>query len=129
MELNIQIGFKGKKKLVVATENTAIHYGSGLVEVFATPAMIALMEATALESIEQYLPEGFTTVGTEVCVKHMHASDVGSVLLCESRLNEINGRKLVFEVSVWDEELLVGHGTHTRFVVDKQKFIAQFNRT
>lgn len=129
MELNIQIGFKGKKKLVVATENTAIHYGSGLVEVFATPAMIALMETTALESIEQYLPEGFTTVGTEVCVKHIHASDVGSVLLCESRLNEINGRKLVFEVSVWDEELLVGHGTHTRFVVDKQKFIAQFNRT
>jgi predicted thioesterase len=129
MDLNLQIGLKGKKNIVVSIENTAIHYGSGLVEVFATPAMIALMETTALESIEHHLPDGFTTVGTEVCVKHIHASDVGSALHCESRLNEINGRKLVFEVSVWDEELLVGHGTHTRFVVDKQKFIAKFNRT
>lgn len=123
MDFSLHAGLKGSKNFVVTSDSTAIKYGSGLVEVFATPAMVALMETTALESVEAMLQEGYTTVGTEICIKHLRASSVGTGLFCESRLTEINGRKLVFEVSVWDDVILVGHGMHTRFVVEKNNFI------
>ncbi|PKP47913.1 MAG: thioesterase [Bacteroidetes bacterium HGW-Bacteroidetes-1] len=125
MDSKIPMGLKGEQHLCVAEENTAINFGSGLVDVFATPAMVALMEMTALKSIHEYLPEQMTSVGTEVNIKHLKASPIGRQLRCESKVQEISGRKITFEVSVWDEELLVGHGTHTRYIVDKEKFLSK----
>lgn len=87
--------------------------------------MIALMEQTSLQSIAWLLPHDKTSVGTEVCVKHLRATPVGHKLRCESRVAEVQGRKVIFNVSVWDDQILVGHGSHTRMVVDKDKFIAQ----
>ncbi len=124
MESTISKGIRGEQHQVVTPASTALQYGSGMVDVFATPAMIALMELTALKSIAWLLPEGSTSVGTEVCIKHLRATPVGKTLRCESRVVEVQGRKVVFEVSVWDDQLLVGHGTHTRFVVETAKFMA-----
>ncbi len=125
METTITKGIKGEHHLMVTDENTATRYGSGHVDVFATPAMIALMEQTSLQSIAWLLPHDKTSVGTEVCVKHLRATPVGHKLRCESRVTEVQGRKVVFEVSVWDDQILVGHGSHTRMVVGKDKFMAQ----
>jgi len=126
MDILIQVGTKGEQNVVVSEENTAKKYGSGLVDVFATPAMIALMEMTAMKSIADFIPEPMTTVGTEVNVKHFHATPIGKRLRCESIVKEVTGRKIVFEVSVWDEDLIVGHGLHTRYVVDTIKFMSKF---
>jgi fluoroacetyl-CoA thioesterase len=126
MNSRIVPGLKGKQEMTVTVDDTATRYGSGLVEVFATPAMVAFMESTALNSIAEFLPENATSVGTEVNVKHLRASPVGHRLRCESQVLSSSGRKIVFEVLVFDDELLVGHGTHTRFIVDKEKFLSQF---
>jgi fluoroacetyl-CoA thioesterase len=126
MEVIIPVGIKGEQQEIVREENTAKKYGSGMVEVFATPAMIALMEMTAMKSIADFVPDGYTTVGTEVNIKHLHPSPIGRKLRCESIVKEVSGRKIIFEVSVWEDEMLVGHGLHTRFVVDSIVFMAKF---
>jgi fluoroacetyl-CoA thioesterase len=123
MEFKIEPGTEGKKETVVTSEVTATAYGSGTVEVFATPAMIALMEQTAMESVAQILPHGFVTVGTEVSVKHIKATLPGRSVTCITKLIQSEGNKLVFEVVVSDQTGLIGKGTHTRYIVNKQVFI------
>ncbi|MFA5972320.1 MAG: thioesterase family protein [Lentimicrobiaceae bacterium] len=123
MELNITTGIEGRKEIAVTMEMTAVAYGSGTVEVFATPAMIALMEQTAMDSVAPLLPEEFVTVGTEVSVKHFKATLPGKVVTCFSKLIRSEGKKLVFEVIANDESGVIGTGTHTRYIVDKQMFI------
>ncbi len=123
--IHLSPGMKGMQELTVNVKDTAIQYGSGLVEVFATPAMVALMETTALRSIQDFLPENATSVGTEVGVKHLRASAIGHQLRCESTVIEVSGRKITFELTVWDDMILIGHGTHVRHIVDKEKFMSQ----
>lgn len=123
MESELTPGIEGNKQIVVTADKTAIAFGSGTVEVFATPAMIALMEQTAMESVKKFLPEGFVTVGTEVSIKHFKATLPGKMVSCSSKLIQSEGNKLVFEVSASDETGMIGKGTHTRYIVDKQIFI------
>ena len=123
MEFTIEVGTGGRKEITVTAEKTAIAYGSGTVEVFATPAMIALMEQTAMESVAGFLPESHVTVGTEVSVKHLKATLPGEKVSCSSTLILAEGKKLVFEVSASDAAGLIGKGTHTRYIVDKQAFV------
>lgn len=123
MDIQIKPNTKGRQKLIVAEKDTAMAYGSGLVPVFATPAMIALMEMTALKSIHEQLSDALTTVGFAIDMKHLKASKVGAEIICESELVEVSGRKLIFELQVWDDEILVGHGKHIRYVVEKSKFL------
>jgi fluoroacetyl-CoA thioesterase len=89
-----------------------------------TPGMIALMELTARSSVQDMLQDDYTTVGTEVNVKHLKATPVGHLLRCESKITEVSGNKLLFEVQVWDDEILVGHGTHRRVIVNLEKFMS-----
>ncbi len=124
--LNIELGILGKTEQVVLEKDTAAKYGSGLVEVFATPAMIALMEKTCLESLFEDLPEDYSTVGTKVNVSHTKATPMGMKVTCTSELIEIDRRRLVFRVEAHDEEGLIGEGTHERFIIDKAKFMAKF---
>ena len=123
MDIQIPVGIRGKEEVVVAFENTAARYGSGLVEVFATPAMVALMEKTCLNSVLPYLPEGYGTVGVKVDIVHSKATPVGMKVVCESTLLEVDRRRLVFELAARDEKGEIGKGRHERFVIDTQKFM------
>ncbi|MDD2463283.1 MAG: thioesterase family protein [Desulfobulbus sp.] len=123
MELQIPAGVKGKEELVVTYEDTAAKYGSGLVEVYATPAMVALMEKTCLVSVLPSLPEGHGTVGVKIDITHSKATPVGMKVTCESTLIEIDRRRLVFDVLAYDEKGEIGRGRHERFVIDTAKFM------
>lgn len=118
----LETGVKGTGSVEVVHENTAAAMGSGTLEVFATPAMIALMEKTACESVQPYLEEGCGTVGTALNIKHVSATPVGMTVTCESVLTEVEGRRLTFIVLASDEHGLIGEGTHERFIVNNEKF-------
>ena len=119
-------GLRHCEELVVEHKDTAAVYGSGALEVFATPAMIALMEKTCLESVANKIGESNTTVGIAVNIKHLKASPVGSTIRCDAELVEVDRRRLVFEVRCFEGETLVGEGIHERFVVDSEKFMSKF---
>jgi len=120
---NITPNIQGEQIRIVTEENTASAYGSGHVEVFATPAMVALMEMTARDSVQHMLPQGYTTVGVEVSLKHLRPSAVGHEVRCESRVIEVAGQKILFDVQVFDDNILVGHGTHKRAIVNLEQFM------
>lgn len=103
--------------------------GSGTLDVFATPAMIALMEKTAWTSVAPYLEAGEGTVGIHLDISHDAPTPLGMTITCESELVEIDGRKLVFSVSAKDEKgTVIGRGTHERFVILEEKFQEKANR-
>lgn len=118
----LQAGIKGKKEITVTLDKTAKAMGSGTMDVFATPAMIALMENTAFESVASELEEGSGTVGTALDIKHVSATPVGMKVTCESELVKVDGRALTFSVKAFDEAGLIGEGTHERFIVFEEKF-------
>lgn len=118
----LKTGIKGHQELVVTQELTAKNMGSGVMDVFATPAMLALMEKTAFTSVAEYLNEGCGSVGTKVDIEHVASSPVGMKITCDSELIEIEGRKLVFKEEAYDEKGLIGKGTHERFIVENKKF-------
>ena len=115
-------GLKGRQDTLVTEELTAVHVGSGLAKVYATPMMLALMEKTCMLSVAPFLQEGEETVGTLVEITHNSATPVGMKVYCESELIEIDRRRLVFKVSAYDERGLIGEGTHERFIVNGGKF-------
>jgi predicted thioesterase len=123
MDFTIPTGIKHHLEIEVTKNQSALHFGSGLVNVYATPAMIALMEKTAMESILKYLPEGFTSVGTEVNVKHLKATPIGSIVNSESYLKSVSGHKVFFELHAYDEKGMIGIGKHTRVIVEKKDFM------
>lgn len=122
---SVKVGIKGEAKVQVSENNTAIAYGSGGVAVFATPAMIGLMEKAALLSVDNVLSTGLSSVGTRVDVKHLAATPVGMNVVAKSELLEVDGKRLEFKVEAYDESGLVGEGTHQRYIVDLEKFIAK----
>ena len=119
----LKTGIKGKEEMTVTERDTAKVYGSGALEVFGTPAMIALMEKTALNSILPYLDEGEGSVGTALNVKHVAATPVGRTVVCESELIEVDRKRLTFSVTAHDEAGLIGEGTHERFVIVNERFL------
>ena len=121
----LDTGIRGEKTVEVTPENTAEALGSGTLPVFATPAMIALIEATASESVAPHLDEGSSTVGTHLDVAHSAATPVGMGVTCVTELVEIDRRRLVFRVTVTDGKDEIGSGTHERFVVDNAKFMSK----
>lgn len=118
----VTIGIKGRREQTVTPEMSAARVGSGLVEVFATPMMVALIEQTCLESVTPCLEAGQGTVGTLVNVSHVSATPIGMRVWCESELTEVDRRRLVFSVKAYDECGLIGEGTHERFIIDNDKF-------
>ena len=119
----IEIGIKGHKEQIVTPEMSAARVGSGLVDVFATPMLVALVEQTCYESVLPHLDEGQGTVGTLVNVSHLSATPIGKRVWCDSELTEVDRRRLVFSVKAYDEVGLIGEGTHERFVIDTAKFM------
>ena len=109
----------------VTLENCASAVGSGGLDVFATPSMVALMENAAMNAVAPYLPEGSTTVGAEISTTHIKPSAIGSTIKAVASLVAVEGRKLVFNVEAYEEENCIGKGTHVRFIVDVERFMAK----
>ena len=124
MELNLSIGLKYKEEKIVKMEDTAKVFGSGAAEVFATPMMIGLMEAASMNSVKELLPEGYSTVGTMVNIKHVSATRVGKKVWAEAELIEIDRKRLVFKVTAYDEDKIIGEGIHERFIINDEKFMS-----
>ncbi len=121
----MEIGLKYESKTVVSVANTAATLGSGDMDVFATPAMVALMENAAMLAVRDHLPEGSATVGTEISTTHIKASPLGAQITASAELVEVEGRRLGFVVKAWDEKGVIGEGRHTRFVVDRERFLSK----
>ncbi len=121
----LEVGLKYTKSETVNENNTAAKVGSGLLPVYATPAMIALLEGTCAEAVAPLLEAGMTTVGTKLDVEHVAATPIGMDVTCECELVEIDRRRLVFKVEISDKAGLIGKGTHERFIVDSEKFMAK----
>ena len=121
----LEVGIKGKQSVNVTEENTAKTVGSGMLEVFATPAMAALMEKTAALSVGPYLDEGQGTVGISLNIRHLAATPIGLTVECESELIEIDRKRLVFTLKVTDGVDVIGDGTHERFIIDNERFMSK----
>ncbi len=118
----LEVGMRLEVERVVTENDTAAKAASGAVEVLATPIMIAWMEEVSLHLVQKELEEGFTTVGTEVNIKHLKGTLVGKTVKIVSVLKEIDRKRLVFDVEVLEDGIAVGTGSHTRFIIDTAKF-------
>jgi predicted thioesterase len=115
-------GLNGHAELIVGEEHTAPRVGSGLVHVLATPVMINLLEAAALDAVDKHLPAGYQSLGTVLNVRHIAATPVGMRVAAEARIVRIENRTVFLEVSARDERELIGDGLHERVVVNVEKF-------
>ena len=121
----ITTGIKGSCSILADESTSAKTMGSGTLDVFATPAMAALMEKTAWQSIAPYLQEGKGSVGTRLDITHDAATPLGMTVTCKSELIQVDGRRLVFEVTASDDKEIIGRGTHERFIIDNDKFLTK----
>lgn len=123
--MSIETGMKGRAEAVVAQENTAQAVGSGLVPVFATPYMIALMENAAVNAVQAQFAPDEGTVGIRLDVTHDAATPIGMKVWAEAEVTAVEGRKLTFTVTAYDEAEKIGGGTHQRFIIKPEKFLAK----
>lgn len=121
--MDITIGMKGEASTDVEKADTAMEVGSGSLFVYATPCMVALMEGAACEAIEAALPDGKTSVGTELSIKHLSATPVGMAVRAEAEVTAVDGNAVIFHVTAYDEVGMIGEGTHQRYIVNTQRFL------
>ena len=121
--MEITVGMKGEVSTLVEREDTAREVGSGDLLVYATPCMVALMEGAACEAISEALSDTQTTVGTGLNIEHLSATPVGLEVRAEAEVTEVNGKVITFAVRAFDEAGEIGKGTHTRVLVNSQKFL------
>lgn len=121
----METGLSFTATMRVSAEVTAAYIGSGDLAVLATPAMCALMENAAMMAVANHLEEGQTTVGTALNIEHSRATKVGEVITATAVLTAVNGRELQFNIAARDEVGVIGEGTHTRFIVNREKFMAK----
>ncbi|MCR4591806.1 MAG: thioesterase family protein [Bacteroidaceae bacterium] len=120
----LEIGLRHTSELTVTDAVTAIQLGSGDMPVLSTPAMLALMENAAMLAVAQELPEGHTTVGGHIASSHLKPSKVGDKISATAIVTKIEGKKIEFAVSAYCGDILLGEGTHLRFIVNKEKFMS-----
>lgn len=125
--MELKIGLICEISEEVTLNNTASALGSGGIDVYATPAMIALMEKAAMNAVQPALAIGLSTVGTMVNIKHMAATPVGMTVTAKAELLEVSEKRLLFKVEAFDEKDKIGEGTHERFIINVEKFISRVN--
>ena len=123
--MSVTVGLKGQAQCVVNDHNTAQSACSGALPVFGTPFMCALMEEAAWKSIAPHLEEGQSTVGTKLNISHDSATPVGMKVWAESEVTEVDGKRLVLKITAYDEKGLIGRGTHERFIITDERFLAK----
>ena len=121
-DFNLKVLMHGEARTKVTNDNTALKFGSGSVDVFGTPAMIAIMEETSINTVDKNLPDGFATVGIELSIKHIAATPKGMNITASAELTEIDSKRLVFKVEAFDEVEKIGEGTHQRYIIELDKF-------
>ena len=121
-------GLTGKAEIVVGTRDTAPHVGSGKIGVLATPIMVNLMEAAALQAVERFMPAGHQTVGTHLDVKHFAATPVGMRVVAHAELVKVEGRTLTFRIRAEDEREAIGEGMHERLIINVDRFDVRMQR-
>lgn len=121
----IETGKTYEQQITVTAKDTALSHGSGHLEVFATPALVALMENTAVRCLEGQLEAGTDTVGIAIDVQHTKATGLGRKVSCKARITGVEGRKISFELEAWDEQGPIGHARHDRFVILPEKFMSK----
>lgn len=125
MKKILKPGISREIEFKVSEKESARHVGSGSLDVFSTPSLVALMEKSAMEAVAGYLDDGMTTVGSRVNISHIKPSPIGAVIKCAASLKEISGRKLIFIVEASDDKGLIGSGTHERYIIDQQSFMSK----
>ena len=128
MNFNLKIGMTNESVLTVEEKHTASAYGSGSIFVFATPAMIGLMENAALNCVDDSLGDQWTTVGTHVDISHIAATKMGKEAKAIAELIEMDGKKLRFKVTAFDEDQKIGEGYHNRYIIDREEFMENVNK-
>jgi predicted thioesterase len=123
IEMDHLLGVAGHASTVVSSENTAVSMGSGALPVYATPAMALLMEQAAAAAVAPFMPLGKTTLGTSLQLRHLAATPVGHNVQAEAVVVAVEGRRIEFKLTVFDEREKIGEGTHERFVVDAESFV------
>lgn len=123
--MELKIGQSFSQEITVRHEDTAIVHGSGKLEVFATPALVALMENTAMRCLEGKLDPDNDTVGIEINVKHVKATPIGHPVHCKATVKQIDGRRIQFEIEAWDDIATIGTAIHDRFVINPAKFMSK----
>jgi fluoroacetyl-CoA thioesterase len=118
-------GLSAELEHVVTEADIASRWGSGLVPVFSTPALVGLMESAAVRALEGQLQPGQTSVGARIDVRHLAATPVGMKVRAKAELTAMDGRKLTFKIQAWDEVELIGEADHERFVVDEARFVSR----
>lgn len=121
----MEIGLSYTSTVVVDSTNTAAALGSGDMDVFATPAMVALMENAAMNAVAPHLEQGQTTVGTQISTSHIKASALGATITATAVLTAVEGRSLTFAITAYEGDKTIGEGTHTRFIVDRERFLSK----
>ena len=124
----LQPGLNAEVELTVSETETAAHLGSGSLPVYATPALVALMENAAIRALEGHLPPGYSTVGGHIDVRHLAATPVGVKVRAHAELVEAQGRKLTFRIQAWDEVELIGEADHVRFLIEEKAFMAKVGK-
>ena len=122
-EIQIPVGLVSEAMVAVEAHLLATAMGSGSVAVYATPAMVALMEAAAVAALAPALPEGQSSVGIALDVKHLAATPLGQQVRARAEIAQVQGRRVTFQVQAWDEHELIGDGTHVRYVIDIVRFM------
>jgi fluoroacetyl-CoA thioesterase len=122
---DLEPGLSAEIEHTVSDDDTASRWGSGLVPVYSTPALVGLLESAAVAALAGHLPAGQTTVGGHIDVRHLAATPVGMRVRARAELTAVDGRKLVFKLQAWDEVEPVGDATHERVVIDEARFVAR----
>ena len=126
--MELKKGLSSRSSVTVSAGNTAAAMGSGDLDVFSTPAMVALMENAAMKAVADALPEGSTTVGAEMNVTHIKPSGLGAEIVATAVLTGVEGRKLTFNVGARDAEGMIGEGIHIRYAVDRRRFMEKVGK-
>jgi predicted thioesterase len=121
----LAVGLTGETEAVVTEADTADRWGSGIVPVYGTPALVGLLEGAAVQALVDHLPPGQTSVGGWIDVRHLAPTPVGMRVRARAELVEVEGRRLVFHIEAWDETEKIGEATHERFVIDQERFVAK----
>ena len=128
IDKDLRVGSIGEAITTVTHEQTAITMGSGAIDVYASPAMIALMEAATVSAIDPHLSEGRVSVGIDIAIRHVSPTPIGEKITAIAEITRIDGKRVTLEVRAWDEQEMIGIGTMVRYLIDHEEFMKRMKR-